>query len=108
MTEALPFSKIGVDFAGPIYTKGSSGEMNKCYIALFTCCITRAVNLELVENLSASTFVNCLRRVCSRRGTPSLMVSDTPKTFKTTAKLLQKLVNDDLNVDGVLKCRFKT
>ncbi len=75
VTEALPLSKMGVDFARPVYTKGSSGQLNKCYIALFTCCITRAVHLELVENLSATTFVNCLRRVCSRRGAPSLMVS---------------------------------
>lgn len=93
VTEAPPFSKAGVDFAGPLYVKGSNGEMTKCYIALFTCCVTRAVHLELVENLLASTFVNCLRRFCSRRGTPTLMVSDNAKTFKSTVKLLKKLTS---------------
>ncbi len=34
VTEALPFSKMVVDFAGPVYTKGSSGQLNKCYIGL--------------------------------------------------------------------------
>ena len=94
VTEAPPFSKSGVDFAGPLYVKSSTGEMNKCYIALFTCCVTRAVHLELVENLLASTFVNGLRRFCSRRGTPTLMVSDNAKTFKSTVKLLKKLASD--------------
>ena len=94
VTEAPPFSKSGVDFAGPLYVKSSTGEMNKCYIALFTCCVTRAVHLELVENLLASTFVNCLRRFCSRRGTPTLMVSDNAKKFKSTVKLLKKLASD--------------
>ncbi len=88
VTEAPPFSRVGVDFAGPVYIK-KQGNMEKAWIALFTCCITRAVHLELVEDLCASTFVNCLRRFCSRRGTPTLFVSDNAKTFKATSKALQ-------------------
>ena len=53
---ALPFSKMGVDFAGPLFMKGKSEQMRKVYIALFTCCITRVVHLELVEDLSIETF----------------------------------------------------
>ena len=48
--EAPPFSRVGVDFAGPLYVKQKSGEMDKAYIALFSCCVTRAVRLELVED----------------------------------------------------------
>ena len=91
VNQAPPFSNVGVDFAGPLYVKASKGNMVKSYIALFTCCVTRAVHLELVPDLFASTFVNCLRRFCSRRGTPSLIVSDNAKTFKATSKLLKKL-----------------
>lgn len=32
--------------------KDKSNEMRKVYVALFTCCVTRAVHLELVEDLS--------------------------------------------------------
>ena len=95
VTQAPPFSNVGVDFAGPLYVKGTKGHMNKAYITLFTCCVTRAVHLELIENLQTPTFVNCLRRFASRRGTPALVVSDNAKTFKAAAKLLRKLPKDE-------------
>ena len=52
VNKAPPFSKTGVDFAGPSFVKDKSNEMRKVYVALFTCCVTRAVHLELVEDLS--------------------------------------------------------
>ena len=94
VNKAPPFSKIGVDFAGPLYVKQEKGKMVKCYICLFSCCVTRALHLELVKDLSAPTFLNCLRRFCARRGTPDLINSDNAKTFKSTAKLLKSLARD--------------
>ena len=94
VTEAPPFSKAGVDFAGPLYIKTPNSDAKKVYIALFTCCVSRAVHLELVEDLNASTFVNCLRRFSARRGTPSLIISDNAKTFKATAKLVERLFKE--------------
>jgi len=91
VTEAAPFSKVGVDFAGPLYVKGGVGSSEKVYIAVFTCCVTRAVHLDLVEDLSAATFNRCLRKFTARRGTPHLMVSDNAKTFQATAKALKEL-----------------
>ena len=88
-----PFSKVSVDFAGPLFAK-EGNEMVKVYIALFTCCVTRAVHLDLVRDLSAFNFINCLRRFTSRRGTPSLIVSDNGKTFKAASKILRGLFKD--------------
>ena len=93
VNEAPPFSKIGVDFAGPLYCKGARGSTNKSYIVLFTCCVTRGIHLELVHDLSALTFLHALPRFASRRGTPSLIVSDNAKTFKLSAKVLRKFFN---------------
>ena len=93
VTEAPPFSKVGVDFAGPFYVKTQNGKMTKAYIALFSCCVTRALHLELVEDLSAETFTRALRRFAARRGTPALIVSDNAKTFKATSKAIKKLYN---------------
>ena len=77
-----PFSKVGIDFAGPLFEKSAKTTgMNKVYIALFTCCVTRAVHLELVKDLKAATFRRCLRKFSARRKMPSLIVSDNAKTF---------------------------
>ena len=93
VSEAPPFSSVGIDFAGPLYCKTKKG-MTKCYIALFSCSTTRAVHLELVYDLSTPTFILCLRRFCARRGTPTVIVSDNAKTFKAASKLLKKLKED--------------
>ena len=91
VSEAPPFSHVGVDFAGPLYTKGDQGTMSKCYIVLFSCCITRAVHLELIHDLTAFSFIHVLRKFCARRGMPNLIISDNAKTSKSTAKALRKM-----------------
>ena len=46
--QAAPFSQVGIDFAGPIFVKQDQGGncSSKVYIALFSCCVTRAIHLE--------------------------------------------------------------
>ena len=80
------FSKVGVDFAGPLYVKAATGGVRKVYIALFSCCVTRAIHLELVEDLSAEAFRRVLRRFAARRGMPTLIVSDNAKLFRRPKK----------------------
>ena len=77
-TSALPscrvnynhaFENTGLDFAGPLHCKGnysSSGIMYKCYVLLFTCCVTRAVHLELTTNVDSNSVILALRRFISR------------------------------------------
>ena len=87
--EAPPFSFIGVDHAGPLYLR--NGE--KVWICLFTCCLVRAVHLELVPDLTAESFKRCLRRFSARRGVPRKVVSDNSKTFRSANKILKALMN---------------
>ena len=61
------------------------------YGPLFTCCSTRAVNLELATDLSADVFIRCLRIFRVIRGLPELIFSDNAKTFKAAAKTLSEL-----------------
>ena len=93
--EVPPFALTGIDFAGPLYVKSKQGDMQKCYITLFSCCVTRAVHLELIEDLTAMSFLNILRKFCARRGTPSLIVTDNAKTFTTSAKLVRRIHAND-------------
>ncbi|XP_068708261.1 uncharacterized protein [Montipora foliosa] len=87
LSDEFVFSRVGVDFAGPMYVRdifAKGGGMNKVYIALFTCATSRAVHLELVPSLTAESFIKALARLKGRRGTPTLIVSDNGKTFKDT------------------------
>ena len=56
--------------------------------------MTRAVHLDLVEDMSAPTFLRCFKKFVVRRETPALAVSDNAKTFKASAKYLKKLYSD--------------
>ena len=84
LSNDFAFTRIGVDYAGPLYVKDiyNGKEMHKSFIALYTCASSRAVHLDLVPDASSMAFVRSLKRFISRRGTPSLVISDSHKTFK--------------------------
>ena len=81
--ESFPFTCIGVDYAGLLYIKG---PQPKAWIVLFTCCVTRALHLDLVLDMSTETFIRCFRQFAARRGIPRKIVSDNSKTFKSASK----------------------
>ena len=56
--------------------------MQKCFILLFTCSVSRAIHLELTNDLGVEPLKLAVRRFISRRGTPSCFISDNFKTFK--------------------------
>ena len=107
VAKSLPFSNTGIDFAGPLFVKTGQGDMRKAYIALFTCCVARAIHLELIDDLNTLTFMNCFRRFCSRRGTPRLINTENAKTFKAANKLLNKLAKDHTFVEYLVHRRIK-
>ncbi|GFX85035.1 integrase catalytic domain-containing protein [Trichonephila clavipes] len=88
--QSAPFSVVGIDFGGPLYTK----DENKHYIVLFTCAITRALHLELVNNLTTERFLLALRRFISHSGLCSKILTDSAKTFKKSELELKNLWKD--------------
>ena len=88
--EQPPFTFTGVDYAGPLYIP--SKETNKAWICLFTCCVTRAVHLELVTDMSTDSFIRCLKRFAARRGMPKRILSDNGKSFKAAAVFLERIL----------------
>ena len=91
--DARPFEITGVDFTGALRVK-KMGD-NKVYICLFTCGVTRAVHLEIVEDLSVETFLQALRRFAARRSLPRILISDNASTFQAAAKDLEELIGSD-------------
>ncbi|KAL9979032.1 hypothetical protein ACROYT_G016624 [Oculina patagonica] len=88
---APAFSHVGIDFAGPVYIKGTSG-MKKSYICLFTCATSTAVHLELTPDLSTQAFIRNLKRFTGRCGTLVSITTDNAKTFKRANKELARLL----------------
>ena len=84
-----PFQFIGLDYFGPLYVKQGTG-LKKVWICLFTCLSIRAIHMEWVLDLTATQFLNCIRRFVSRRGRPDLIISDNAPQFRLTNTVLDK------------------
>ena len=104
---ARPFSSVEVDFAGPMKLKHGSIRkpiINKCYIAVFICFVTRATHLELVTDLTSQAFIATLDRFTAKRGAPSEVFSDNGTNFVGAQGELQdlyKLMNDKARDPGL-------
>ncbi|XP_064470268.1 uncharacterized protein LOC135385022 [Ornithodoros turicata] len=96
-----PFEVTGIDFAGPVMLKRRR-NYHKSYFVLFTCAVTRAVHLELCEDMSAIKFLQAFRRFTARRGICQTIYSDNALTFKKVAREIrdiQRILTDPLVQD---------
>ena len=105
-----PFSFVGVDMCGPweVTTRRTRGGAAhwKRWAALFTCLGTRAVHIEVVEEMSASSFINALRRFTAIRGSVKEYRSDRGTNFVGGTRELQM---DTINIeDGLIKGHLST
>ncbi|KRZ86993.1 hypothetical protein T08_13605 [Trichinella sp. T8] len=91
VVEAAAFAHIGMDFAGPLFTRVGRKVTSKCYVCQFTYMASRAVHLELVSQLTTARVMQALRRFIARRGRPKIMQSDNFRSFKATASELRQL-----------------
>lgn len=88
-----PFTHTGIDFTGHIFVKSSKGRgirSTKGYVAVFVCMASKAVHLELVSDLTTSSFIAALRRMAARKGTPSHIYSDNGRNFVGANRVLQQ------------------
>ena len=78
------FSHVGIDFAGPIRVRASSGRGHKSfkgYVCVFICFVTKAIHLEVVSGLDTRSFLNAFKRFVSRRGLCTHIYSDCGTNF---------------------------
>lgn len=86
-----PFTNVALDYFGPMLVPKEDGD-KKVWCCIFTCFSTRAVHLELVEDMTSSEFLNALKRLTARHGQPNTLYSDNAKQFKAAEKELGRLV----------------
>ncbi|KAJ8723327.1 hypothetical protein PYW08_003239 [Mythimna loreyi] len=90
---APAFYHTGVDYTGFISVKANKGrgiKTTKGYVALFVCMVTKAVHLELVSDLTSTSFIAALRRMSARRGAPKHVYSDNGTNFVGANKVMQE------------------
>ena len=101
VTISRPFSRCGVDYAGPMLIhpyKGRCRKTLKSYICLFVCFTTRAIHIELVSELSSECFIAALKRFIARRGKPTDIYSDNGRNFigsKTVLEEFRSFIRND-------------
>ena len=89
-----PFECVGVDHTRHFHVRQDDGERQKVYICLFVCTVTRAVYLETVTSLTATSFLRYLRRLAATHGTPQVLLSDNHRSFLATERFLHDLQQD--------------
>jgi hypothetical protein len=92
ITKDHPFTYTGVDFAGSLYVKQVNAvAMEKVYMVIYTCAVSRAVHLDVESDMTAEAFIRSFRRFTARRGIQREVKSDNRKTFKAASKQLAAL-----------------
>lgn len=94
VTPGKPFSKTGIDFAGPFSVKIHTlrnAKITKVYLCIFVCLSTKAIHLEVAMDLSTDAFLDTLTRFISRRGLCSDIYCDCGTNFMGAAAKLKRL-----------------
>ena len=90
----IPFSAVGCDFGGPFYVLDGE-KTKKTWVCLFSCLMSRAVYLVLVEDLKSTTFLAALKELASRRTLPKLIISDNAATFTHASKMISYIADQN-------------
>ena len=93
-----PFTNVGFDVFGPwtISTRKTRGgaAQSKRWGLLFTCLTSRAVHIELLESMDASSFICALRRFFAIRGPAAILRCDRGTNFVGGRTELQEALQE--------------
>jgi hypothetical protein len=121
-----PFQFVGIDIAGPLFLKtpdiyrlvsdrskagkeallkaDPTGKLRqdpaarKYYVLLIVCATTRAVNFQLMEDMTAESIIPAFETFVHEKGVrPSFVLSDNAADFERTNNILQKAIRDSLS-----------
>ena len=94
---APPFTNVGFDVFGPwsVQTRKMRGGAanSKRWGLVFTCLSSRAIHIEVLESMDASSFICALRRFFALRGPAALLRCDRGTNF----------IGGKSELDGALK-----
>ena len=99
-----PFTHVGVDTFGPITVKNGRKECKR-YGLLFTCLCSRAVHVEMLDDISTDSFINGLRCFISIRGRVEQIFCDKGTNFVGANNEFMKCLKDKLQTQFE-ECQF--
>ncbi|XP_062704188.1 uncharacterized protein LOC134286572 [Aedes albopictus] len=110
VTQAHPFERTGVDYAGPVLVKEGryKPRLVKAYIAVFVCMATKAVHLELVSDMTSEAFLAAFHRFTSRRGLSKEVYSDNghlKRTLRDAKLTFEEYATVLTQVEAILNSR---
>jgi hypothetical protein len=91
----VPFAKTGIDYTGHYMIDDGKEEPSKYYLLIFTCLVTRAIHLEVVNSMSTEMFLLAMIRFCNRYGVPKHVYSDNAKSYIAGGKILSSVFASD-------------
>ncbi|GFS80589.1 integrase catalytic domain-containing protein [Trichonephila clavipes] len=96
---APPFIITGLDLGGPYfvtYKHQRKGVLNKIYVCVCICFVTRAIHLEILSDLTSDAIIATLKRFMSRRGKCFKIFTDNATNFvgaNSQLKVFYKTLN---------------
>ena len=87
------FKTTGFDFIELFLLRTMASCFGR-YVLLFTCLVVEAVHLEVSNDLSTNSTINCITRLVSRKGKPNKFISDCGKSFVGSNNSLQSSIAD--------------
>ena len=92
-----PFTHCGMDCFGPFLVKEARKEIKR-YGLIFTCMASRAIHIELLDDMTTDAFINGLRCFIALRGTVQTLRSDQGSNFvgaeRELRTTIQKVQNE--------------
>lgn len=107
---APPFTYSGIDCFGPFYGPSfllEGGKEVKRYGLLLTCLCSRAIHIEMLDDMTTNAFINALRSFIAIRGSVRQLRSDQGTNFigakRESAKLMKGMSRERVKALG---CEF--
>ena len=92
-----PVTFCGIDCFGPFIVREGRKELKK-YGLLITCMCSRAVHIEMLDDMTTDSFINALRCFIAMRGPVQLLRSDQGSNFVGAKNKLREAL-EELDVE---------
>ncbi|KAK6026028.1 Pao retrotransposon peptidase [Ostertagia ostertagi] len=99
-----PFENVGMDFFGPLQYRTKENTADKYWMILLTCLNSRAIYVDVILDMTASTVLHSLRRFIATFGCPTWIICDNAQSFKTVDQCYASIPDPPIDEDIVDFC----